>query len=76
MEEIDEQKFLTHTVAPHAKSTYSNEFEALLKKERRCFKCLERDHRLNQTEACKQSISLSFEEIKSLHVKKKAVEKK
>ena len=62
------------------RSAYSDQLKAQLKKEDRCFKCLGRGHRPNETEACRKTTSLSFEEAKALlakeeKAKEKAVEK-
>lgn len=72
LEDIDEEDFYagksnaaSSTNAPYM-HVYPAEFKATLKRKGRCFKCFEHGHRSNQTEACRQSKGLSFEEAKAL----------
>ena len=69
VEEIDEEEFLT-AIFQHTTS-YSEEFKVKLKKNGRCFKCLGHDHKPNQTDACRDSAPLSFEEAKAMLVRER-----
>ena len=77
VEEIDEDEFRGRRSRSRSpRSAYSDQLKTQLKKEDRCFKCLGRGHRPNETEACRKTTSLSFEEAKALLAKEeKAVEK-
>ena len=70
VEEIDEDEFRGRRSRSRSpRSAYSDQLKTQLKKEDRCFKCLGRGHRPNETEACRKTTSLSFEEAKALLMK-------